>query len=41
MDRPRFNEDGVGSLHLYAPWWLDNKQTRLFRAAITWKCSAE
>jgi choline dehydrogenase-like flavoprotein len=26
MDRKRFNEDGVGSLHLYAPWWLDNKK---------------
>jgi choline dehydrogenase-like flavoprotein len=25
LDRKRFNEDGVGSLHLYAPWWLDNK----------------
>lgn len=27
MDRKRFNEDGVGSLHLYAPWWMDNKKT--------------
>ena len=26
LGRPRFNEDGVGSLHLYAPWWLDNKK---------------
>jgi choline dehydrogenase-like flavoprotein len=26
MNRKRFNEDGVGSLHLYAPWWLDNKK---------------
>ena len=26
LDRKRFNEDGVGSLHLYAPWWLDNKK---------------
>ncbi|HEV3413580.1 MAG TPA: GMC family oxidoreductase, partial [Puia sp.] len=26
LDRPRFNEDGVGSLHLYAPWWLDGKK---------------
>jgi choline dehydrogenase-like flavoprotein len=26
IDRKRFNEDGVGSLHLYAPWWLDNKK---------------
>ncbi len=26
LNRPRFNEDGVGSLHLYAPWWLDNRK---------------
>jgi len=26
FNRKRFNEDGVGSLHLYAPWWLDNKK---------------
>jgi choline dehydrogenase-like flavoprotein len=26
FDRPRFNEDGVGSLHLYAPWWLEGKK---------------
>jgi choline dehydrogenase-like flavoprotein len=26
MDRKRINEDGVGSLHTYAPWWLDNKK---------------
>ena len=26
MDRKRYNEDGVGSLHTYAPWWLDNKK---------------
>jgi choline dehydrogenase-like flavoprotein len=26
LDRPRFNEDGVGSLHLYAPWWLDSRK---------------
>jgi len=26
LDRKRFNEDGVGSLHVYAPWWLDNKK---------------
>lgn len=26
MDRKRFNEDGVGSVHIYSPWWLDNKK---------------
>lgn len=24
IDRPRYNEDGVGGLHVYTPWWLDN-----------------
>lgn len=26
FDRPRYNEDGVGGLHVYTPWWLDNKK---------------
>ena len=26
MDRKRYNEDGVGSVHIYTPWWLDNKK---------------
>jgi choline dehydrogenase-like flavoprotein len=26
MDRKRYNEDGVGSLHIMAPWVLDNKK---------------
>lgn len=26
IDRPRYNEDGVGGLHVYTPWWLDNKK---------------
>ncbi|WDF78538.1 GMC family oxidoreductase [Mucilaginibacter sp. KACC 22773] len=26
MDRKRYNEDGVGSVHIYSPWWLDNKK---------------
>ena len=26
LDRKRYNEDGVGSLHIYAPWMLDNKK---------------
>jgi choline dehydrogenase-like flavoprotein len=24
MDMPPHNEDGVGGMHLYMPWWLDN-----------------
>ncbi|QEH40179.1 GMC family oxidoreductase [Chitinophaga sp. XS-30] len=26
MDRKRYNEDGVGGMHVYVPWWLDNKK---------------
>ncbi|MBE7172088.1 MAG: GMC family oxidoreductase [Williamsia sp.] len=26
VDRKRYNEDGVGSLHIYSPWWGDNKK---------------
>ncbi|MHA4806773.1 GMC oxidoreductase [Flavitalea flava] len=26
MGRKRYNEDGVGSVHIYSPWWLDNKK---------------
>lgn len=26
MDRKRYNEDGTGSVHIYSPWWLDNKK---------------
>ncbi|MEO5582954.1 MAG: GMC family oxidoreductase, partial [Saprospiraceae bacterium] len=26
MDYPRYNEDGVGGMHVYSPWWLDNKK---------------
>ncbi len=26
MDRKRYNEDGVGGMHIYSPWWLDNKK---------------
>lgn len=26
MNRKTYNEDGVGSLHVYSPWWLDNKK---------------
>lgn len=25
-DRKRYNEDGVGGMHIYSPWWLDNKK---------------
>jgi choline dehydrogenase-like flavoprotein len=26
VDGVHHNEDGVGGMHLYMPWWLDNKQ---------------
>jgi choline dehydrogenase-like flavoprotein len=26
MDRKRYNEDGVGGMHVFTPWWLDNKK---------------
>ena len=26
MHRKRYNEDGVGGMHVYSPWWLDNKK---------------
>jgi choline dehydrogenase-like flavoprotein len=26
MDRKRYNEDGVGGMHVYIPWWADNKK---------------
>jgi len=26
VNRKRYNEDGVGGLHVYTPWWLDNKK---------------
>lgn len=25
INRKRYNEDGVGGMHVYTPWWLDNK----------------
>jgi choline dehydrogenase-like flavoprotein len=25
MNRKMYNEDGVGGMHVYSPWWLDNK----------------
>ncbi len=26
LGREKYNEDGVGSMHVYTPWWLDNKK---------------
>jgi choline dehydrogenase-like flavoprotein len=26
LDMPAHNEDGVGGMHMYMPWWLDNKK---------------
>lgn len=25
IDRDRYNEDGVGGMHVYTPWWLDDE----------------
>lgn len=29
MDNLPHNEDGVGGMHVYVPWWLDNKSKKL------------
>jgi choline dehydrogenase-like flavoprotein len=26
LGRKRYNEDGVGGMHVYTPWWLNNKK---------------
>jgi len=26
MDRKRYNEDGVGGMHMYTPWWLNDSK---------------
>ncbi|MDP1304444.1 hypothetical protein, partial [Klebsiella pneumoniae] len=26
MDRKRYNEDGVGGMHVFTPWWEDNSK---------------
>ena len=26
MDHVPHNDDGVGGMHVYMPWWLDNKK---------------
>ncbi len=26
VGRKRYNEDGVGGMHVYSPWWLENKK---------------
>ena len=26
INRKIYNEDGVGGMHIYSPWWLDNKK---------------
>ncbi len=32
LDRKKdYNEDGVGGLHVYSPWWLDNKKLNFAR----------
>src|SRR5690625_7158292 len=31
FDRDRYNEDGVGGMHVYTPWWLDNSKLDFLR----------
>ncbi|MFZ4863375.1 GMC family oxidoreductase [Sphingobacterium sp. Mn56C] len=31
LDRKRYNEDGVGSVHIYSPWWLGDKKLSFAR----------
>lgn len=31
VGRKRYNEDGVGGMHVYTPWWLDNKRLNFAR----------
>ncbi|MFT6335375.1 MAG: choline dehydrogenase-like flavoprotein [Saprospiraceae bacterium] len=31
MDRKMYNEDGTGALHVYSPWWGDNKKLNFAR----------
>ncbi len=31
QNRDRYNEDGVGGMHVYTPWWLDNKKLNFAR----------
>jgi choline dehydrogenase-like flavoprotein len=26
LDRERYNEDGIGGMHVYIPWWVDNRK---------------
>ncbi len=30
LDRKRYNEDGVGGMHIYSPWWLNEDRNRNF-----------
>ena len=30
LDRKRYNEDGVGGMHVYTPWWLNEDRKRNF-----------
>ena len=31
LDRKRYNEDGVGGMHIYTPWWLNDKKLNFTR----------
>ena len=43
MDRKTYNEDGVGGMHVYSPWWGDNSKLDFPEATISksgevWVC---
>lgn len=31
MERDRYNEDGVGGMHVYSPWWLNEQKLKFSR----------
>ena len=32
--KTNYNEDGVGGMHVYSPWWLDNKKLDFPRGCL-------
>jgi choline dehydrogenase-like flavoprotein len=43
LDRKRYNEDGAGSVHIYSPWWADNKKLDfpgaiILSIGVVWVC---
>jgi hypothetical protein len=38
MDRERYNEGGVGGIHLYTPWGLNNSKHLGFTRGYQFEC---